>query len=74
MKKESIYYGIHNCKNVQYDNVIVNGITFSLAPDAMEILEYIGVKAMKNYIRNWGYKYIRVKSENHSYIFTNIPA
>lgn len=71
MKKETIYFGQHTCKDVQQDDIIVCGVKFSLAPDAMEVLEYMGLNAMKTYLRNWGYKYIRVKSNNFSYIFTN---
>jgi len=72
--KQQFYYGKHKCNDVQHDDIVVRGIVFSLAPDAMEMEEYRGTKAMQEYLKGLGYKYIRVQSgERHNYIFTNTP-
>lgn len=71
--KAGFYYGKHKCKNVQHDSIIVDGIEFSLAPDAIEVEEYRGTKIMREYLRDLGYKYIRVQSGRHTFVFTDTP-
>jgi hypothetical protein len=72
MKQANVYLGKFKVKDVQQDEVMVNGECFRFDPQMNEIEQYSGNYKMRQLISEFGLKYIRVITSNKiSYIFTN---